>query len=65
MTLVVVVYTAASLVIAGRRRRHIRDLKFASPKLGLGEVIFFGLFVALLWPLLAAATIVDAWGAQK
>lgn len=39
--------------------------KFPSPTMGLGEVIFFSLFAALFWPLLAAAAITDAWGARK
>ena len=77
MTVVIVVYVAASLVIAGAaatyeiwHRPMMLDRadgrgKFPSPKMGLGEVIFFGLFVALLWPLLAVAAIADAWGERR
>ena len=65
MTVAILVYAAASLVIAGAavtyeiwHRPMLLDRadgrgKFPSPKMSLGEVVFFGLFVALFWPFLA------------
>lgn len=73
MTITIAVYAAVSLVLGGIaatyeiwHRPMLLDRadgrgKFASPKMGLGEVIFFGLFVALVWPLLVVLWIVDAW----
>ena len=69
---VILVYIAGSLVIAGAaatyeiwHRPMLLDRadgrgKFPSPKMGPGELIFFGLFVALFWPLMAAAAVADA-----
>jgi hypothetical protein len=77
VTLAIIVYAAPSLVIGGAvvtyEIWHCPTLldradgngKFTSPKMGLGEVIFFSLFAALFWPLLAIAAITDTWGARK
>ena len=75
MIVAIVIYAALSLVIGGAaatyellQRPVLLDRadgrgKFPSPKMGLGEAIFFSLFAALFWPLLAVAAIADAWGA--
>ena len=77
MTLAILVYASLSLVVGAVaatyeiwQRPVLLDRadgrgKFLSPKMGLGEVIFFSLFAALFWPLLATAAITDAWGARK
>lgn len=80
MTLAILVYAVVSLVIGAVAATYEiwhRPTKldradgrgtFSSPKMGLGEVIFFSLFAALFWPLLATAAIADArdaWGARK
>ena len=77
VTVVIIVYAVLSLVIGGAaatyeiwHRPVLLDRadgrgKFPSPRIGFGEAIFFSLFAALFWPLLAAAAIVDAWGARK
>jgi len=44
----------AMLDRAGRRE------KFPSPKMGLGELIMFVLFVVLFWPILLVLLIFDA-----
>ena len=76
MTSAIIVYAALSLVIGAAaatyeiwHRPTMLDRadgrgKFPAPKMGLGEVIFFSLFAALFWPLLAFAMIVDAWRAR-
>ena len=65
------VYAALSLVIGGLAATYEiwhRPLmldradgrgKFPSPKMQGSELIFFGVFVAVLWPILAVAMIFD------
>ena len=77
VTSVLLGYAALSLVIAGTAATYEiwhRPMwldradgrgKFPSPRRRFGEVILFGLFVALLWPLLAVAAIADAWGGRR
>lgn len=77
VTLAILVYASLSIVIGAVaatyeiwQRPMLLDRadgcgKFPSPKMEIGEVIFFSLFAALFWPLLATAAITDAWGARK
>lgn len=77
MTTAIGVYAVLSLVIGGVAATYeiwhcpvLLDRadgrgEFPSPKMGLGEVIFFSLFAALFWPLLAAAAIADARGGRR
>lgn len=70
-------YAALSLVIGGacvtyeavhqpvRLDRADGRSKFPSPKMSPVELVLFGLFVAVAWPFLAAATIRDATGERK
>jgi hypothetical protein len=39
--------------------------KFPSPKMQLGELVFFGLFVIVLWPYLAIALVVDELSTKR
>jgi hypothetical protein len=39
--------------------------QFPSPKMRLGELVFFGLFVIVLWPYLAIALVVDERSTQR
>lgn len=76
MTVVIVVYTAVSLVIGGicttyeiwhcpiMLDRADGRGKFQSPKMSGGELIFFGLFVALLWPILVLLLILGTRSAR-
>lgn len=76
MSVAILAYVALSLTIAGVvvtyeiwHRPVMLDRadgrgKFPSPKMGLGEIFFFGLFVALLWPILAMAAIIDGRGTK-
>jgi hypothetical protein len=73
---IVIVYAALSCLIAGiavtyEIWHHTVMLdraggrgKFLSPKMQLGELVFFGLFVIVLWPCLAIAIVVDARGSD-
>jgi len=69
---IAILYAAMSLLIGGAavtyeiwHRPVMLDRadgrgKFPSPKMQIGELIFFGLFVIVLWPYLGIALIVDA-----
>ena len=77
VTLAIIVYVSLSLVIGGAaatyeiwHRPALLDHadgrgKFPSPRIGFGEAIFFSLFAALFWPLLAVAAIADALGGRR
>jgi hypothetical protein len=77
VTVAILIYAALSLVIGGAaatyeiwHRPVMLDRadgsgKFLSPKMSPGELVFFGLFVAIFWPLFAVATIADAWSARR
>lgn len=76
---IVIVYAALGCLIAGIsltyeiwHRPVMLDRadgrgKFRSPKMTLGDLVFFGLFVTVLWPYLGIALVVDAStrGARK
>jgi len=76
MTIVILVYAVVSLLIGGAamtyeiwHRPAMLDRAdargtFPSPKMALGELIFFGMVVAACWPLLAGAAISTAWSAR-
>ena len=71
MTTAILVYAALSLLVGGAavtyeiwHRPLMLDRadgrgKFPSPKMSAGEVISFGLIVALFWPLLVVALLAD------
>jgi hypothetical protein len=74
MIVAAVIYVVVSLLIGGVamtyeiwHRPAMLDRadgrgEFPSPKMALAELIFFGMCVALGWPLLAWAMIADVWG---
>lgn len=76
MTSVILVYAVVSLLLGGAamtyeiwHRPAVLDRAdgrgtFPSPKMALGELIFFGMIVALCWPLLAGAMFAAVWGAR-
>lgn len=77
MTLVFLVYVAVSLLVGGAAASYEiwhRPLmldradgrgKFPSPKMRPLEVIIFGLFVALIWPLLTVFMILEESAARR
>ena len=76
-TTLVFIYVTLSLLVGGaavtyeiwhqsvRLDRADGRGKFPSPKMQIGELIFFGLFVIIFWPILLIPMILDAIGATR
>ena len=62
-TAIVLIYAALGCLIAGIAVTYDiwRHSAAKLPKMQLGELAFFGLFVVVLWPYLAIRIAVDEW----